>query len=435
MTALPIPCAVAARPTLHTTWEDRLHAAYPGVSPDRLAQTSDHIAERLDGGGESTPEDLLTAWVDGHHELRDLLGGLTVSIPVTLDHAAALEVKAAYMRSFAVALRGMVREKHIDPKTAQRFGGAAWLDDTDDYALTGKTRRGQRIGRLLEALDQRLDSESPVDQSFANTARHWLNAAKGFEQKAPTLRQATAMQATLVVSIDPVDIERLGEYGQVDRGSCFGRIGEHKYAPLALLQTPGSFVAMLQDEQGNDRARCWGVYQDPANWAVTNRYPRDGSAWAVTMSQAAKLIAARFGWTQGESASIDEGDDAIVYLNGDRAGMGRVWIDCDGLPCYRVYCDRCNEAVGHEDDLTIVADGDRVCDDCLQHHYRWVEDRQDYFLEDETVYSENEDCHLYDDDARQLANADWVSKDRNDLAVTQDGEWVLIDIQRSPCCA
>lgn len=87
-----------------------------------------------------------------------------------------------------------------------------------------------------------------------------------------------------------------------------------------------------------------------------------------------------------------EEDKLNEVLNGDNI--------CDD--CLRSHFEECDDCGGYEKKslLNSTANNNEVCDDCLSKNYSFCDYNQDYYPQDELVWSDHDSCHYHQEDAQ-----------------------------------
>lgn len=258
---------------------------------------------------------------------------------------------------------------------------------------------------------------------------HFIKSAEKLNEAAQThIRNVgpvdpdSGSNYSLIVSFNPKHIERLGHYQNCDAGrSCFRRDGQYGGSPLALLDNAGTFIALLRDDSTDQFVgRGWGKFtRDHGGVIVQNVYPNTHGKLKDNVWSALDYVMGEvFGMGTGSCNGRIEDDEADrVYCNDD----GQHWgAGPDTLYLTVPFDDR--EAIGEcvwsgetiydgDDYTSLDSYSDRLVLDRHLDNYTW---------------SDYEDCYLDNDEAIELYNGEYVSRDHPDLRESTDGDWFIV---------
>jgi len=424
------------------------------LPPDRYDRFHNKAASRIDEAPEqfTTSWDAaqyLDAWSDAHRDIvNTLLGGKLRQTYQVKQRDSPNELPATLQGTWDRYLERLSDAKNIIESTPQGDPDLEWLQSiradlldklpTDTAwaasGMIGKTRAGRVIERWRVRLQRSINDTRCFRRlavaladvtylltSFNNSAAESLRAADVFRKQSLTLH----------ISADPVDIERLGEYSPCRSGSsCYRRGGQFGFAPLSLVATPGSFVALLADSEGTYIARAWGIWDSTNRQALlTNAYPYTGSPIGTVLLDAFADAMKAIGLVRTTDAEVrNDEDESGIYLNGGWVGFAespddcpRFYLDGYGIEPQGCTCADCGDRFDCEDDGIYVESLGQV-GPCCSDRYIWIND--DYYRDSDVVYDYAGEPIIPGNET-ELFDGEYAADDDPDLIELHDGTYAV----------
>lgn len=251
------------------------------------------------------PDGVIDRWAEAHKSLYSALGNrdnIQVKVPDAADEvnilprlkankAQAVMAFFEYMRQYEVSISRISCAVKLD--AILKIPPRGLMEDKElKWAATGTLGRsgaGKAISQALARVNAlyREYAEQPIgaNSEEAKTAlvklSEVLRQADAINNQASLYRAETMRNMTVNITFDVVAMEKIGHYvGADDAGkSCFSRDGGNAISPVCLMQTPGSFAGLLQDEGGIVKVRIWGLWvpatsREAQRILIKNIYPK-----------------------------------------------------------------------------------------------------------------------------------------------------------------
>ncbi|MEM8737261.1 MAG: hypothetical protein AAGG38_02120 [Planctomycetota bacterium] len=362
----------------------------------------------------SDAEILIDAHTESLADIRPLLDGpYTVSIDTEDIESEADQLDTLCAR-YTIAQHLATLNEHLNGITDGSDAGirdilpAAILTETGIRTALQSGMIGRaKTGKVLSRAEDKLNA-GDTSALLNIRARNLISVLIQANAWAADSIRKEIVNHRLILSFNPKHIERLGHYGNCDNTggvtSCFGRGREFGLAPLTLLNSPGSFVALLEDKLSGDYVgRAWGVVNATRDAAVlSNVYANgDGKAAELIYNGVGQLLR-RIGVANTGPQAYSLSDIDTVYINHGSTRLytasaypHRVWGWFEPVAEDGVVCDCCGERTS-SDQATTVANGDVVCEYCLDRNYSYCDINHEYYPNDEIVYVEDSDMHVWD---------------------------------------
>jgi hypothetical protein len=207
-----------------------------------------------------------------------------------------------------------------------------------------------------------------------------------------------------------------GIYG--DSGSCYYPGRDFGHCPDGIIENGGLFVRVIHpdyanlaesvcvdddavDEAGAALGRCWLMPIDNADgFVVCNSYNKTGHGWLnreVVANCLRDYVRSKFG-CDWKVTKTESGDGSGWYTNGSSgfvvSSVTPRYFDLPDIEDDKsVACECCGDRFD-DDELTTVANGDRVCESCLSDSYFCCEVCEKYHPHDDmnTVHDWSDGC-------------------------------------------